>query len=231
MIVLILNGPHRFLLLNPEPSWLPMRITAEEKDATRRRIVEAAVDLFRNGGFDATTTRDIARRAGVATGTLFNYFETKEAILASLAGEAFAKARSAFARQAVEGDLEEDLFALIAAELRQLRPLRKFLVGLLETELCPLVVAKRGSADESLCAAHLQMVDCLARKHGFAELPPVALQIYWALYTGVLAFWSADKSPKQEDTLALLDNSLHMFTAWLVGPAGDFQGKALSHGT
>jgi AcrR family transcriptional regulator len=198
-----------------------MRITAEEKDVTRRRIVEAASNLFRDGGFEATTTRDIARRAGIATGTLFNYFETKEAVLATLAGEALNKARISFARQAAEGSLEEELFALVAAELRQLKPLRKFLCGLLETELSPLLVERRRAAADSLCAAHLQMVDAITRKHGIAELSPVALQIYWTLYTGVLAFWSADKSPKQEDTLALLDQSLHMFTAWLRGSAGE----------
>jgi hypothetical protein len=55
----------------------------------------------------------------------------------------------------------------------------------------------------------------LARKHGFPDLSPVTLQVYWTLYIGVLVFWAADKSPKQEDTLALLDQSLTMFVAWL----------------
>jgi hypothetical protein len=43
----------------------------------------------------------------------------------------------------------------------------------------------------------------------------VAVQLYWTLYVGVLSFWSADKSPKQEDSLALLDQSLDMFVGWL----------------
>ena len=43
----------------------------------------------------------------------------------------------------------------------------------------------------------------------------MALQLYWTLYTGVLAFWAKDTSPKQEDTLALLDESMTMFTDWL----------------
>ncbi|HEY2148064.1 MAG TPA: hypothetical protein VGH32_09015, partial [Pirellulales bacterium] len=64
---------------------------------------------------------------------------------------------------------------------------------------------------------HLEIVASLAQKHGIAELSPVALQLYWTLYTGVLSFWAADKSPKQEDTLALLDQSLAMFVAWLNG--------------
>jgi len=33
----------------------------------------------------------------------------------------------------------------------------------------------------------------------------------------VLAFWANDRSPKQEDTLALVDQSLNMFVGWLDG--------------
>ena len=55
----------------------------------------------------------------------------------------------------------------------------------------------------------------LAVKHGHDELSPMSLQLYWTLYTGVLTFWSDDPSPHQEDTLALLDQSLRMFVGWL----------------
>jgi AcrR family transcriptional regulator len=191
-----------------------MRVTAAEKEATRERIVAAALDLFRRDGFDATTTRDIAHAAQIATGTLFNYFDTKEAIVACLAAETLAKARSGFAGQTVEGSFEEALFALVAAELRQLKPLRKFVRPLLETSLSPLAAGDRRHADEALRVQHLEIVEKTARKHGL-ELSPVAMHVYWALYTGVLAFWTADKSPRQEDTLALLDESLAMFAAWL----------------
>jgi hypothetical protein len=61
----------------------------------------------------------------------------------------------------------------------------------------------------------------IARLHGLTELSPVALQMYWALYVGVLFFWSADKSSQQEDTLALLDEALSMFVAWLNAPRGE----------
>ena len=67
-----------------------MRITHQAKEETRRRILDAAAELFRSRGFDATTTRDIAREAAIAAGTLFNYFESKEAIVARLAQAALA---------------------------------------------------------------------------------------------------------------------------------------------
>ena len=115
-----------------------MRVTEERKTATRRQILDAAIELFRSGGFEATTTRDIATAAEIASGTVFNYFPTKEAIVAAAAGEALAKARTGFARRPNEGDLPEELFALVASELRQLKPLRKFITPMLETSLSPL---------------------------------------------------------------------------------------------
>ncbi len=200
-----------------------MRITVEEKNATRQRIITAAQSLFVTRGFEATTTRDIARESGIATGTLFNYFPTKEDIVGQLAAELLVKAWAAFERQALVATLEEELFALIAAELRQLKPLRKFLAPLLETTFGPLAIARQGGAEDALRVEHLEIVVGIARKQGFAEISPVLLQVYWTLYTGVLAFWAADKSPKQEDTLALLDQSLNMFTAWLRSTTGESQ--------
>ena len=41
----------------------------------------------------------------------------------------------------------------------------------------------------------------------------LTLQLYWTLYLGVFGYWAADSSPHQEDTLALLDQSLNLFVA------------------
>jgi AcrR family transcriptional regulator len=48
---------------------------------TRRRIVEAAMLCFEEGGYDETTTAVIAKRAGIGVGTLYGYFENKGDIL------------------------------------------------------------------------------------------------------------------------------------------------------
>jgi AcrR family transcriptional regulator len=47
-------------------------------------IMEAASKLFTERGFHGTTTAQISKEAGVATGTLFNYFPTKEDLINSL---------------------------------------------------------------------------------------------------------------------------------------------------
>jgi AcrR family transcriptional regulator len=192
-----------------------MRVSAETKAATRQRILEAARQLFAAKGFEACTTRQIADAAGIATGTLFNYFATKEAVLASLAAEAVAGVHRDFEdRNSKEASLEEELFAFVAAGLRRLKSLRKHLPVLLETTLNPLSTAS-GDEAQTLRLLHLETVARLAKNHGQGELPSVALQLYWTLYTGVLVFWAKDQSPRQEDTLALLDHSLAMFVGWL----------------
>jgi len=71
-----------------------MRVTSETKIATRQRILQAAQKLFAEEGFESATTRDIARAAKIAVGTLFNYFPTKEAIVECLVSEAYAAIRS-----------------------------------------------------------------------------------------------------------------------------------------
>jgi AcrR family transcriptional regulator len=47
----------------------------------REAVAEAALELFLKEGFHRTTTRDIARRAGVSAGAPFTYFKDKEDIL------------------------------------------------------------------------------------------------------------------------------------------------------
>ncbi len=59
---------------------LKPRVTARAED-TRRKIYEAAMELFREKGFEPTTMRDIAAKAGVALGGAYYYFSAKDAIV------------------------------------------------------------------------------------------------------------------------------------------------------
>ncbi|MHB8066249.1 MAG: TetR/AcrR family transcriptional regulator, partial [Ruminiclostridium sp.] len=46
-----------------------------------KRILEAAIQISNEKGFSSATTSEIAKRAGVAEGTIFRYFKTKHDIL------------------------------------------------------------------------------------------------------------------------------------------------------
>jgi AcrR family transcriptional regulator len=199
-----------------------MRVTSEAKTATRERLLAAAARLFAKNGWDGATTRDIAAAAGVAAGTLFNYFQSKEAVVAALMAEAFAKAQDEFEAGRDDGQsLEEDLFACIYAGLKRLRKFRMVLESASETIFSPLVRSSQECAGDSIRVNHLEQVARIIAAHGVpGPLPAVTMQLYWTLYLGVFAYWAADESPKQEDTLALLDHSLKLFTGSLDGLKG-----------
>lgn len=194
-----------------------MRITQEAKLATEQRILEAAARLFLSSGWENTTTREIATAAGIATGTLFNYFPCKEAIAAALMSDALEKAEQEFsARPLEEASLEEDLFTLIWTGLKGLRPHRSFLAVAAETIFSPLARSSPDRSGDAIRVRHLEMVEQIIGAHGGnGPLRAVTMQLYWTLYLGVFAYWAADESPNQEDTLALLDQSLKLFIASL----------------
>src|SRR6202522_4430019 len=71
---------------------------------TRERIFRAALELFAQHGFLETTVEDITEAADVGKGTFFNYFPTKEHILAEFGGERTAALERALQKaRATEG--------------------------------------------------------------------------------------------------------------------------------
>jgi AcrR family transcriptional regulator len=62
------------------------RLTSRQRQAAARReqILKTALGLFAAQGFDATSTRQIAREAGIAEGLIFHYFPTKASLLAAI---------------------------------------------------------------------------------------------------------------------------------------------------
>ena len=83
--------------LPSRPRGRPRKTVEERDDGNRRQaLLAAAAHLFRQQGFDATSTRDIATAAGMRSGSPFYHFENKQALLAAVMREGM---RSALERQ------------------------------------------------------------------------------------------------------------------------------------
>ena len=70
----------------PEPKVAPGR-NERRKARTRSALLAAGQRLFGQRGFDATTVAEIAEAADVAIGSFYNYFDTKDELLAALLHE------------------------------------------------------------------------------------------------------------------------------------------------
>src|ERR1051325_325200 len=91
----------------------------KNKEQTKKRILAAALALFQENGLEGTTTRQISQKAGIAEGTFFNYFKTKE----DLALYFFKKETSDLIEwfqaqtQLKKAPLPEKLFAIVHRQL------------------------------------------------------------------------------------------------------------------
>jgi AcrR family transcriptional regulator len=86
--------------------------------ARRQRIVEAALGLAAEGGYDAVMMKDVAARAGVALGTVYRYFASKDHLLAeslvAWGGELGERLRHSPPRGATPGERVASVFRRMA---------------------------------------------------------------------------------------------------------------------
>ncbi len=90
----------------PKPRW------QRRKDARPEELIAAALDVFVERGYEAAKLADVARRAGVTKGTIYLYFESKEALFKAVVretivpviaqGEALARSFTGSARELLE---------------------------------------------------------------------------------------------------------------------------------
>jgi AcrR family transcriptional regulator len=76
--------------------------------ARRQRIVETAIELGTEGGYDAVHMRQVAERADVALATVYRYFESKDHLLSAAISEWTAQLEARLARAPARGDTAED---------------------------------------------------------------------------------------------------------------------------
>lgn len=97
--------------------WLTslLRLNDEEEKMTDKqiKIVQAAVEMFAEKGFAATSTSEIAQKAGVAEGTIFRHYKTKKDLLISIVSPTMAKLVAPFLLRDFQRviDSEYDSFA------------------------------------------------------------------------------------------------------------------------
>lgn len=182
-------------------------IKAEE---TELKILDTALALFREEGFDKTTMRGIAARAGVATGAAYYYYASKEAIVMDFYTRASLEMQSAIEMAvAVERSLEGRLRELIRVKLMHFGPNRVVLRALLRNgadptyPLSPFSPQTQEIRKVDIAWFRRILVDCGMRIPRDLEghLPGVL----WLFQMGVIFFWVIDDSPNQLRSMRLLE--------------------------
>jgi AcrR family transcriptional regulator len=191
----------------------------KNKEQTKERILAAALKLFKEKGLEGTTTKEISKKSGIAEGTLFNYFKTKE----DLALYFFQKETDDLIKwfhadtRLRKAPLTEQLFAIIHRQLEYIEPYEDFIGAVFSRSLQPTsTLSPLSFESQELRLKYLRFIrGVLAEAEEREEFPHVGdLGAYGVglFYLGVVAFWLQDGSRGKQKTLALLDRALNFGT-------------------
>jgi AcrR family transcriptional regulator len=193
----------------------PARRTPTKAEQTRARIVQAALDLFRERGYDRTTMRAVAERAGVSLGNAYYYFRSKEHLIqayyAQTLDEQLAASRPILER---ERDLRKRLRGVMHAKLAVWEPYHRVSAALFKTAADPRSPLSPFSPesqpvrqqDTALFAEVLHGANVRLPRDLAAELP----HLLWLYQMGVLLFWVHDDSPGRMLTRRLIDHTVDL---------------------
>jgi AcrR family transcriptional regulator len=179
---------------------------------TRERIIACALRLFSERGVTATTIEDITNAADIGKGTFFNYFPSKEHILAQLCQLQMGKIR-AFVAQAMHSPESMDRvlykLALIVTEEFVHSPelLRSILAPFFSSESARDQMAEDLEQDREILAELMAARQRRGEIRGDYTPTELALQVQRALF-GTSILWSLDPSKPLSECLKDMVNVL-----------------------
>jgi AcrR family transcriptional regulator len=204
--------------LSTLPSVEPHRTKRGEN--SRAVIFKAALDLFQERGYEATTMRAIAERAGVSLGSSYHYFASKEHLVLE-----FYRHTHDLQLEVVTPllDRERDLAARLRGTIRALvvvcEPFHAVAGSIFSTvanptsPLNPFGPTAKPLRDEVIGLYADVVSDSNAKIPAdvAAELP----LLLWLYQMGILYFWILDKSPGRLRTLEVIDQTADLIVRLL----------------
>jgi AcrR family transcriptional regulator len=187
---------------------------------SRAAIFEAALALFQERGYEATTMRAIAERAGVSLGSSYHYFASKEHLVLEFYRHTHQLHLAAIGPLlARERDLAARLRGVIRAVVVTCEPFHAFAGAIFSTvanpvsPLNPFGKESKALRDEviDLYAEVLKGSDARLPDDIVAELPT----LLWLYQMGILYFWIFDKSPGRLRTLEVIDQTTELMVRLL----------------
>jgi AcrR family transcriptional regulator len=199
-----------------------------KKEQTKKKLLEVSLRLFQEEGFAKTTMRDIARKCGIALGTTYNYFPTKEHLALYFFERALDEVLERYRKEEPpDAALEEKFFLLLSIELEKIAPYEEFLHLILTHAVVPTSRLHPSSLDsQRLKMRYLDFIGKILEdskdkgefaSHGFDSM---ILSAFWVFHLGIMMFWLNDESRKKEDTYVLLDKALRFVVEALRGKRG-----------
>jgi AcrR family transcriptional regulator len=198
-----------------------MKITQSAKEKTKVKILQAAVDLIIEKGFENASLREMAKNAGVSNPTIYNYFPSKEKLLYAYIEQKHKEAIATI--QEIDDfhtyTLREQLQTLIETELELYLEDREFIIQIADMVFhsSGLKMGKLYETNALFIETVEEMLNIAIEAEEIAE-PPFKDHLptlFWDYYIMVVAYWVKDDSEMFENTTQFIDHSLGLTEAIL----------------
>jgi AcrR family transcriptional regulator len=197
------------------PRDVSAKSVAPKGDQTKAAIVDAAMRLFRDLGYEATTMRAIANEAGVSLGNAYYYFASKEHLVQGYYDRiAIDQATKVLPLLANERDLEKRMMIVIDTWIEVVEPYRMFAGKLFkfaaepDSPLSPFSNESSPTRDAAIALWRyvVEGSDQKIPKELQAELPDVL----WLAFLGIVLYWVHDTSLESAKTRLLASRIVPM---------------------
>lgn len=193
----------------------PAPPTPAKGEQTRALIVETALRLFAEKGFDRTTMRAIATEAGVSVGNAYYYFSSKEHLIQGFYDRIMTEHRTASApRLAATQDFSERLRDVVLAWIDVAEPYHGFATQFFKNAADPASPLSPFSPESSAArdmgiALHRSVLEGSTAKVD-PELREDLPALLWLYHMGTVLFWVHDRSTDRSTTRMLVRRSAPM---------------------
>ncbi|WP_406272387.1 TetR family transcriptional regulator [Streptomyces sp. NBC_00191] len=190
---------------------------APKSEQTRTLILETALRLFQERGYDRTTMRAIAKEAGVSVGNAYYYFASKEHLVQGfydrIGAEHQAAVRPILDR---ETDLETRLAGVLTSWLEIAEPYHEFAAQFFknaadpESPLSPFSPESE-HAREAALSIHREVLAGSKAKVA-DELADALPELMWLSQMGLVLYWVFDRSEGRQRTRRLAERGARLTT-------------------
>ncbi|MEV0979266.1 TetR family transcriptional regulator [Streptomyces sp. NPDC049915] len=196
---------------NDSPHEGPVTPKSEKSEQTRALILETAMRLFQERGYDKTTMRAIAQEAGVSVGNAYYYFAGKEHLIQGfydrIAAEHQAAVRGVLER---ESDFEARLAGVLRTWLDVAAPYHEFAVQFFknaadpDSPLSPFSQESEHAREEAI-SVHREVLRGAVKTKVPEELREALPELMWLAQMGLVLYWIFDRTPGRERSYRLAE--------------------------
>ena len=159
--------------------------------ARRQRVIDAAMELGAEGGYDAVQMRDVAGEASVALGTLYRYFPSKDQLLVAALNEWAEDMRDRLRARPPRGETNADRVATVLRSTVRALEKQPKLSSAFVSALSSLDAEEPGSIERAaqVYGTMSEMIG-LAMDGGVHEDQDTLMRVIGQMWFAVLVFWA-----------------------------------------